>query len=84
MHKIFFKKSQQNICYVRYKTNTKSVAVSDIPNNKVCVAVFDFKNMLSLLHDKDLMNPSNLVLTNSPGKTQNVNKNDIFEINESD
>ena len=56
------------------KPTQKVIVLSDVSNNTVFVKVFDFKQqLLSLLRDKELMNPSNLVLPNIP----NIN-NDII------
>ena len=38
------------------------------------------QQLLSLLCDKELMNPSNLVLTNVSGETQNINIDIISDI----
>ena len=62
----------------------KTIAISGISYDTVSVTVFDFKQLLSLLPDKELMNPSNLVLPNLPGKTPNINNYIISDINNSD
>ena len=41
------------------------------------------EQLLSLLRDKKLMNPSNLVLSNLPGETPNNNNDIISDINNS-
>ena len=81
----FVDTSHQNISHPRYKTYTKTIAISNRPNETISKIVFDFKQQLiQLLEDKNLMILSNLVLTNSPDKTPSFHKNDISEINESD
>ena len=62
----------------RMKPTQKAIALSDVSNDTVSETVFDFKQqLLSLLRDKELMNPSSLALTNLPGKTPYIN-NDII------
>ena len=69
----------------RMKPTQKTIAISDASNDTVSVTVFDFKQqLLSLLRDKELMNPSNLVLPNLPGETPNINNDIISDINDSD
>ena len=65
------------------KPTQKTIAISNTSNDTVSVTVFDFKQqILSLLCDKQLMHPSDLYLTNLPGKTSNINI--ISDINDSD
>ena len=58
----------------RMKTTHKTIAISDVSNDTISVTVFSFKQqLLLLLHDKELMHPSNLVLLNLPGETPKIN-----------
>jgi len=69
----------------RMKPTQKTITISDVSNDTVSVTVFDFKQqLLSLLRDKELMNPSNLLLPNVPGETPNINNDIISDINDSD
>ena len=67
------------------KPAQKPIAISNVSNDTVSVTVFDFKQqLLLLLRDKELMNPSNLILPNLPGKTPNINNDIISDTNNSD
>ena len=60
----------------------------EISSSSIKITSFDFKQqVLSLLRDKELMNPANLVFENEPGIEKvpsNSNKNNISEIIHSD
>ena len=67
------------------KPTQKTIVISNVSNNTVPITVFGFKQQLmSLLCDKELMNPSNLVLPNLPGKTPNINNDIMSDINNAD
>ena len=52
---------------------------------EISVTSFDFQQqVLSMLRDKELMSPKNLVLDSDPGMVPNLNPDKISEINHSD
>ena len=67
------------------KTTTVNISTDSNILRKISVTKFDFQQqVLSLLRDKDLMSPQNLVLDSEPGMIPNFQKDKISEINHSD
>ena len=69
----------------RIKPTQKTITIFYVSNDTVSVTLFDFtQQLLPLLCDKELMNPSNLILPNLPGKTLNINNDIISDISNYD
>ena len=67
------------------KNTILNISSNSSIKQEISVTSFDFQQqVLSILRDKELMSPSNLVLDSDPGMTPVFNQDTISEINHSD